>query len=155
MIEIVIAGSVPAKKNLLRFAAGRKKPFYDPEVRATLDDIADQVADQWSGRAPLIHPSIIIVFYGVSDLSDRDNKFTTLMDALVSGGVLKDDNVLNCNGEMMIGKAYGGNGSVGARIFVEPNGSLMPLYNKVSKLEDLESYKVLRPASSRRGFRRR
>ena len=156
MIELVIEGNIPSKKNLLRFRAGRSKPFYDTDVRMALDDICDQVADQWAARAPLLHPARMIVFYGMSELSDRDNKFTTLLDALVGGGVLKNDDIASCNGEMLIGCAYKGEeSSSGARVFVEPSGNLSVLHRKVNELEDLTKYKVVRPAGKAKGFRKR
>lgn len=156
MIEIIIKGNIPSKKNMLRFSSKNKRPYYDKEVRERLNEINDQVIDQWGLRPPLYNPALAVVFYVQSGNSDRDNKWTTISDALVAAGVLKDDSIDECNGEILIGKAYrGAEGTAGARVFIEPSGNLLALYRKVSSLEDLEDYRVVKanPKPPKRGFR--
>lgn len=156
MIEIIIKGNICSKKNLLRFNANTKRPYYDKETRANIDGITNQIIDQWGLRPPLYSPSIAFVFYVQSGNSDRDNKTTTILDCLVAAGVLKDDSIDECNGEILIGKAYrGAEGTAGARVFIEPSGNLLALYRKVSSLEDLEDYRVVKanPKPPKRGFR--
>ncbi len=167
MTELVITGTVPSKKNLLKLKAGGGG-YYDKETKATLRDLSEQVARQWSKtnengykvpKQPLIHPAIGVVFYVTSDRSDNDNKYTTLLDSMVSGGVLKDDSIALCNGPVLICSSVKTPSTAGAKIFLEESGDLEKLYRYV-KSRNFDDYSWLKDAKvekakrAKRGFKR-
>lgn len=132
----MITGWISSKKNTLKltkFGHG----YYPTEVRENLNEINQQVASQWIGMEPLIHPAMAVVFYTRTGRSDRDNKLTTVLDCLVASKVLKDDNIENFNSPVLIGKAYkqGTEGLAGARIFLEPSGDFDRLWSYMKTLD--------------------
>ena len=162
MTELVIAGNIPSKKNMLKVTASGHG-YYDKELRQQLNDLSEQVARQWSKynvdgvkvpREPLVHPAIALVFYVVSDRSDKDNKTTTLMDALVSGGALKDDCIAYCNGPILICEAVKTPVSAGVRIFIEESGDFERLWRRVRAV-DLKDYTWLKDLKAARQGKRR
>ena len=157
MIELELSGNIPSKKNLLKMTKSGHG-YYDAETRASLNDLADQISRQWSktgtdGRkvpmAPLTHPAIAVVFYVVSDRSDKDNKYTTVLDALVSGGVMKDDCIAMCDGPVLLLESVKTKSIAGAKVFIEPSGSLDALLAHV-KRKDFADYEWLRTAKASR-----
>lgn len=163
--DLVIGGHVCSKKNNLKHNGKTGHAYYPPEIRENLDELNAQVEQQWVdrngtgtfARAPLVHPSIGFVFYVQTTRSDRDNKVSTLMDALVSGGVLKDDCIADCNSPILIGKAYkvaNEVGVAGARIFIEPTGSFDRLYAYMCS-QDLEDVTVIKEKQAERKANRK
>jgi len=170
IFEIVIGGHVCSKKNELKHNGRTGHAYYPPEVRANLDEINAQVEYQWTqrtangdfARQPLVHPALGFTFYVQTTRSDRDNKLATLMDALVAGGVLKDDSIAECNSPILIGKAYRATeaGVAGARIFIEPNGDFDRLYaymrqQDLSDIAPIKAQQAERRATRKRHFRGR
>ncbi len=153
MFEINITGHICSKKNLLKLTRGGRG-YYDKDVREQLNDLSEQVARQWSKtnldgyrvpRTPLIHPAMAVVFYVTTERSDNDNRWTTILDALVSGGVLKDDSVAFCNGPVLICSSIKTPSTAGAKVFLEESGDLERLYRTV-KSRNFEDYQWLKDA---------
>jgi Holliday junction resolvase RusA-like endonuclease len=122
--QINIEGHVPAKKNLLRPRKNATKGhsyYYDPEVKARLNEIDSVISDYWDGRAPLVNPIIVYVFWTVTGRSDRDNKQTTIQDALVNAGILKDDSINEYSEKYLIWDA--GWGKEHTSVFVAEKGT--------------------------------
>jgi hypothetical protein len=141
LVELVIPGWVPSKKNLLKVTkAGHG--YYDPEVKARLVEMEDEVRAQWAGREPLVHPAIGMWFALASSRSDRDNKFTTVLDCLVKGGVLVDDCIRDSNGPYVLMPSIVSKTPF-TQVWIEPSGDIEPL---VAKLDELK-FLVQMPAS--------
>lgn len=132
LIELVIPGWVPSKKNLLKLTRSGHG-YYDPEVKARLVEMEEAVRDQWAGREPLVHPAIGMHFTLASSRSDRDNKFTTVLDALVKGGVLVDDCIAKSNGVYLIMAAIVSKTPF-TTIWLEPSGDIGPLVRKLDEV---------------------
>ncbi len=146
LIELVISGWISSKKNCLRLSRSGHG-YYDKDVRENIDGIMTQLAAQWRKNgvpmAPMAHPGIAIVFYLTTSRSDRDNLLTTVQDAMVDAGILKDDNVANHNSPMIIGQAIvTDDGVAGARIWLDEAGNTSRLLRHMSKL-DLDDYSVI------------
>jgi hypothetical protein len=135
MIELWAVGKIPSKKNLLKMTRGGRC-YYDAETKSRLNDLSDQLSEQWGYRRPLIHPAIAMAFYVTSALNDKDNKYTTMLDAMVSAGILEDDSIAKCNGYALILKALTTKSYSGARIFIQEDGDLDSLVEYV-KAQDL------------------
>lgn len=150
MTELVITGTVPSKKNLLKLTKGGRG-YYDSATRQILNDLSSQVERQWGSRPPLVHPAIAVVFYVTTGRSDKDNKYTTLLDALVSGGVLKDDCIALCNGPVILCEAVMTPSIAGAKVLLEENGSLASLYRYVMS-QDFTEYGWLKLARAARAL---
>lgn len=93
-MQIVLRGRIPAKKNLLR----RSKDggmFRDEEVSYQIKYLTQQARLQWKNQSPLVRPSANVLFYVTAQRADLDNMWTTCLDCLVKGGVLKNDNIKN------------------------------------------------------------
>lgn len=157
MIEIALSGNIPSKKNMLKMTRSGHG-YYDSETRASLNDLADQVSKQWSKtnedghrvpRSPLTHPAIAVVFYVVSERSDKDNKYTTVLDALVAGGVMKDDCIALCDGPVILLPCVKTKSTAGARIFIEPSGVLGDLLSYLGK-QNHDNYEFLKTAKAER-----
>jgi hypothetical protein len=154
MTEITLTGSIISKKNMLKLSKNGHG-YYDPEVRAILNDLNDQVSRQWSAtrggapRPPLLHPAIAVVFYVTSDRSDKDNKYTTVLDALVAGGVMKDDCIAYCNGPVLLCEAVMTPSIAGAKVFIEESGDFERLWRHV-KAQDFNDYNWLKQARAER-----
>lgn len=157
MTEIIITGTVPSKKNCLKLSKNGHG-YYDPELRATLNDLNEQVAAQWTRtditgrklpRAPLVHPAVAVMFYVVSGRSDLDNRWTTLLDALVAGGCFKDDSIDLFSGPILILKAMKTPSTAGAKVFIQEDGDFDRLYAHC-KRQDWTDYSWLKEARSQR-----
>lgn len=167
MIEIALSGNIPSKKNLLKMTKSGHG-YYDSETRASLNDLAEQVAKQWSRYnrdnvkiplGPLLHPAIAVVFYVVSERSDKDNKYTTVLDALVAGGVMKDDCIALCDGPVLLLPSIKTKSAAGAKVFIEPSGSLddLLLYLRRQNHNDYEFLKLAKAekkATSKKRFKK-
>lgn len=134
--ELFYNGHTPSKKNLLKFNGRTKKGYYDPETRAYLTEIDRQLGLQWALPA-LTHPALGVIFYVQTGRSDRDNKLATIMDGLVHAGVLVDDCIDSCNGELWLGPAFKCReaGLAGVRIFVEPTGDFDAMMRHIRSLD--------------------
>ncbi len=157
MTEIVISGNIVSKKNMLKMTKNGHG-YYAPEVRASLNDIAEQVAKQWyryditgqkQQRTPLVHPAMAVMFYVVSGRSDLDNKWTTVLDALVAGGVLKDDCIDQCNGPVLILQSIKTPNTAGVKVFIQEDGDFDRLYAHC-KRQDWQDYSWLKEARAQR-----
>ena len=69
----------------------------------------------------MVHPIIVYVFWTVTGRSDRDNKQTTVQDALVNAGVLKDDNINDYNAKYIVWEA--GYGKEFTSVFIAERGT--------------------------------
>lgn len=90
MIELVLYGNVPSKKNSrIRTRSGSSIPskaFYDWQKDALL-----QVKAQTRARG-LSNVSVeVIIYFGTNIRADLDNRLTSVLDMLVEGLVLRDD----------------------------------------------------------------
>lgn len=103
-ITLVLHGPVPSKKNLLR--PKRSGGLYlDRKTSAEMTALVWQAKNQWGQRPALVSPSVSVVFHVRSRRSDRDNRLTCILDALVTAGVLANDNIENFNGPVIIDPA--------------------------------------------------
>ncbi len=90
MIELVLEGSVPSKKNSrVRTKSGAYIPnrnFYDWQ-----DDALKQVRAQCR-QSHLSGVGIeVIIYFGTNVRADLDNRLTSILDMLVEGMILRDD----------------------------------------------------------------
>ena len=89
--------SLLAKKNLYRHAGGAN--VYIPnEVREVLLDIEQSLREQFGMTLPAIHPRVTFRFFVNSNLKDRDNLKTTLLDCMKNAGLIVDDSIAYFNG---------------------------------------------------------
>lgn len=106
--EIKIRGAVPNKKDSLRprdsyFRRDKRKGMvYDEAVMDGISSVVIQVRHAWRNRKPLEHPRISVQFTFPHKRRDRDGRLATILDALKVAGVVADDNVAHCNGEITI-----------------------------------------------------
>lgn len=157
MTEIILSGNIVSKKNMLKMTKSGHG-YYDKDVRASLDDITDQVTKQWvransAGRilpkAPLTHPAVAVMFYVVSGRSDADNKWTTVLDCLVSAGVFKDDCIDMFSGPVLILKCMKTPSTAGVKVFVQEDGDFDSLLAHC-KRQDWTDYSWLKEAREAR-----
>ena len=96
--QIVIPGApVPASRARVR---GGQGGYHQPRYRQWLHDAAWVVSDAclqaYKKRPRWASPTgVLFEFYGARANSDPDNLVKAALDALVQGGVLKDDNIRN------------------------------------------------------------
>jgi Holliday junction resolvase RusA-like endonuclease len=84
---LTIVGHVPAKKNNLR--RSKNGGMYGGKS-AELAPLLLQVQSQWK-QEPLDWAEVNATFYLPAFRGDLDNKYTTLQDLLVKGGVIAGD----------------------------------------------------------------
>lgn len=90
MIELVLDGNVPSKKNSrVRTKSGSYIPnrnFYDWQ-----NDALKQVSTQ-AKQIHLTNVSVeVIIYFGTNVRADLDNRLTSILDMLVEGMILRDD----------------------------------------------------------------
>lgn len=90
MIELILEGSVPSKKNSrVRTSHGSYIPnrkFYDWQ-----NDALKQVRAQCR-QSHLSGVSVeVIIYFGTNIRADLDNRLTSILDMLVEGMILRDD----------------------------------------------------------------
>lgn len=90
MIELVLEGSVPSKKNS-RINRGDgmsfpSKAFVDWQIEAL-----KQVRRQTRQRFYVPVSVEVIIYFGTNIRADLDNRLTSILDMLVEGLVLRDD----------------------------------------------------------------
>lgn len=122
MARIILEGRIPSKKNkqYIRRIRGRPSIAMDEERKRQCEGLTWQMRKQWGNRKPVRHPRLTFSLWLRSGAQDRDNAITALLDCMVKAGVLEDDNVQRCNGEITIFPAIkvGMNGVEGAEIQV-------------------------------------
>ena len=99
--SFTLAGKVPSKKNAYRPRAGG---FYkDAALRDALDMLTNQLPRNLTDKQ-LEHPFLMAQFNMPKKSwgTDRDNKLTTLLDIMVSGGVIKDDRINAFNEALVV-----------------------------------------------------
>lgn len=93
-IKFVLEGEMPSKKN--RWSRGKNGQVYIPaDVKKELDDFLWQLASI-RAKQKIIKPlvgemRIEVSFYGQGEKKDLDNLFTTLLDLLQKGQIIKND----------------------------------------------------------------
>lgn len=101
-----LQGPIPAKKQNWRPGKGGQVVFYGgkradgtrQDVRAEYIALVTQARLLWGSRRACIHPALRVQLCVTWRGADRDNKLSTVLDVLVEAGVLKNDNIANCNG---------------------------------------------------------
>lgn len=93
-----------AKKN--RQVAGFRKDGkqfrrYSTEARQSMDDMLNQIPPDLR-RQGFIHPDITLMLQVPNGKSDKDGMLTNVLDCLKQQGVIVDDNIAWCNGDMRI-----------------------------------------------------
>lgn len=115
-------GKVPSKKNRYKpRKSGSGKAFYkDDTLQTQINALAWQIPQELKGLK-LIHPKIKVRFdvprSGMA--GDRDNKYTTLLDILVTSNVLLDDSIRACNGKHEILESEIGSDYI-THVWIEP-----------------------------------
>ena len=99
--RLILSGHVPAKKNAWRRRANGGIGV-DRETHAHIDALILQARVQWGRKAPLVNPDMDVKFIVRDRRGDRDNKLTTVIDVLVKAGVLKNDNMKQFNGTLVL-----------------------------------------------------
>lgn len=90
MIELVLEGSVPSKKNQ-RINRGDGVSFPSKKFVQWQDDALKQVRLQTRQRFYVPVGIELIVYFGTKVRADLDNRLTSVLDMLVEALVLKDD----------------------------------------------------------------
>lgn len=109
-VTFELLGPVPAKKQNWRPGKNGKVIFYGRQkangervdVRQQYKDLITQARIVWGPRRACVHPSIQIQFFVTWRGADRDNKLSTVLDALVEAGVLQNDNIAQFNGNLRV-----------------------------------------------------
>ncbi len=90
MIELVLEGSVPSKKNQ-RINRGDGKSFPSKKFVQWQDDALKQVRAQTQQRLYVPVSLEVIIYFGTKVRSDLDNRLSSILDMLVDALVLRDD----------------------------------------------------------------
>lgn len=90
MIELVLEGSVPSKKNS-RINRGDGVSFPSKKFVQWQSDALKQVRMQSRQRFYVPVAVEVIIYFGTKVRADLDNRLTSILDMLVEGLVLKDD----------------------------------------------------------------
>ena len=90
MIELVLEGSVPSKKNQ-RINRGDGVSFPSKKFVQWQSDALKQVRIQTRQRFYVPVGIEVIIYFGTKVRSDLDNRLSSILDMLVEALVLKDD----------------------------------------------------------------
>lgn len=90
MIELVLEGSVPSKKNS-RINRGDGKSFPSKKFMQWQDDALKQVRIQTRQRFYVPVSMEVIIYFGTNTRADLDNRLTSILDMLVEALVIRDD----------------------------------------------------------------
>lgn len=90
MIELVLEGSVPSKKNQ-RINRGDGVSFPSKKFVQWQSDALKQVRIQTRQRFLVPVGIEVIIYFGTKVRSDLDNRLSSILDMLVEALVLKDD----------------------------------------------------------------
>lgn len=102
-IVITLYGAAPSKKNALRPTFGRRGYVYDAQTKAALESLVDQARIQWGTRRRAVtSPRIQFKAFTLNRKQDRDGMLTTALDVMKKAGILHDDCIEFCNGEIVI-----------------------------------------------------
>jgi len=103
-IRLELRGHIPAKANRYRIGwrGGKAGLRLDDGVNRELAGLGFQINAQWAGKPPLSHPEVRICFHLASSGRDRDNALKSLLDLLQQCGVIRNDNVANFNGRVIL-----------------------------------------------------
>lgn len=91
MIELVLEGSVPSKKNQ-RINRGDGVSFPSKKFVQWQGDALKQLRAQTRQRFYVPVQIEVIIYFATLGKSDVDNRLTSILDMLVEGLVLRDDN---------------------------------------------------------------
>jgi hypothetical protein len=98
---ITLSGKVRVKKNAYTPRKDGKGFYKGSKLKGELDALAIQIPS-WARDKQLRHPNITFQFHLPSGNSDRDGMVTTLLDVMVSFGIIHNDSVASCNGTITI-----------------------------------------------------
>jgi len=106
MTTFTLIGKIPSKKNkynIRRTKGGGHTLYKDASLQSELDAIAFQIPPGLKGKV-YRHPAMTFKFDvpKPSLSSDRDGKYTALLDILVKAKVIHDDCIRHCNGKHTI-----------------------------------------------------
>lgn len=90
MIELVLEGAVPSKKNQ-RINRGDGKSFPSKKFVQWQNDALKQVRMQTRQRLYKPVAFELIIYFGTMTRADLDNRMTSILDMLVEALVLPDD----------------------------------------------------------------
>lgn len=90
MIELILEGSVPSKKNQ-RINRGDGKSFPSKKFAQWQDDALKQVRLQTRHRFYSPVALEVIIYFATKVRADLDNRLTSILDMLVEALVLRDD----------------------------------------------------------------
>lgn len=101
--EITFWMKIQAKKNqyMPALIGGRARFIKNSRLQKDLDAIACQIPATMRGLN-LVHPQIDLYVTVPDGRSDRDNILTTLLDLLVTCGVIKNDSIAQLNAKIII-----------------------------------------------------
>jgi Holliday junction resolvase RusA-like endonuclease len=99
--EIQLSGKPCSKKNRYTPRSDGKGFFKNTKLKADLDWLAIQIPGQYRDLK-LVDPDITVQMYVMNYRMDRDNILVSMMDLLVQAGVLRNDNMADCNGTITI-----------------------------------------------------
>jgi hypothetical protein len=101
--EITLWQKVSSKKNkyLPMIIGGKASLIKDSKLRKELDALASQIPASMR-NLNLEHPEIEVMMTVADGRSDRDNVLVTIMDLLVSTGVLRNDSIAASNGKITV-----------------------------------------------------
>jgi len=101
LVHLEFPMELPSKKNNLQRRGGKARGgrlMYSEEVRSAMRTAELLSKVQWGARLPVEHPMVFVKMAIANPAKDPDGIWTTLVDALVKGGVLRDDSVREFNG---------------------------------------------------------
>lgn len=122
VIRFSLHGRIPSKKNRLASAGPGRRFFLPSEIRRASDSLALQIISQLPREKPYRHlpreAEIEIQLRVSTARQDRDGMVTTILDALVDAGVIRDDSVSRWNGRLTVAPAEVDPANPGATITV-------------------------------------
>lgn len=91
IFKLSVAGHCPTKKNGYS-PAGANRVRIRSGIAEHLPNLLAQIRYQWQAD-PIEYAKVSMTFYVRDGRADLDGKFTTMLDLLVKGGVLKNDSI--------------------------------------------------------------
>lgn len=90
MVEFVLTGSIPSKKNS-RINRGDGKSFPSKKFVQWQSDAIKELRLQTRQRFYVPVAIEVIIYFGTNTRADLDNRLTSILDMLVEALVLRDD----------------------------------------------------------------